>query len=270
MGNGVYDDSTTFQQINAGLDEVYVLSLPSFVWFRANYTSSDPRIFHTCNIVGNRQMLSIGGLNPSAPNNSAAENETDPFWEGVKVFDLTALQWTNYFNAAAAPYVAPSAVAAHYAAGSRYPSTWSSKDLEDLFMLPTSNSSTPFKPSASTSPQLSNPNRVNHTAAVVGGAVGGVAAVALVSLALYLLARKRANEKSRRRKQSNPRPTYKNGEPVPIESIPEARQAFPLEVDSIQALPHELDSRQNLPHEADSERLYELPSRMKAGRNDIH
>lgn len=209
-------------------------------------------------------MLSIGGLNPSAADKPAAGNDTDPFWEGVKVFDLTALQWTNYFNAAAAPYVAPSAVAAHYAAGSRYPSTWSSKDLEDLFMLPTSNSSTPFEPSASTSPHPSN------TAAVVGGAVGGVAAVALVSLALYLLARKRANERSRKRKQSNPRPTYKNGEPVPIESIPEARQAFPFEVDSIQALPHELDSRQNLPHEADSERLYELPSRMKAGRNDIH
>ena len=267
MGNGVYDGSIISQQINAGLDEVYVLSLPSFVWFKANYTSSDPRIYHTCNIVGNRQMLSIGGVNPSAVNMSAARDDTDPFWEGVKVFDLTALQWTNYFNATAVPYVAPSAVAAHYAAGSRYPSTWSSKDLEDLFMLPTSNSSTPFEPSASTSPQLSNPNRLNHTAAVVGGAVGGGAAV---SLALYLLARKRANEKSRKRKQSNPRPTYKNGEPVPIESIPEARQAFPLELDSIQALPHELDSPQNLPHEADSEPLYELPSRMKAGRNDIH
>ena len=269
MGIGLYDGSTTSQQINAGLDEVYVLSLPSFVWFKANYTSSDPRIFHTCNIVGNRQMLSIGGLNPSAANKSA-RHDTDPFWEGVKVFDLTALQWTNYFNATAAPYVAPSAVAAHYAAGSRYPWKWSSKDLEDLFILPKSNSSTPFEPSTSTSPQLSNPNRLNYTAAVVGGAVGGVAAVALVSVGLYLLARKRANEKSRKRKQSNPRPTYKNGEPVPIESIPEARQAFPLEIDSIQALPHELDSRQNLPHEADSEPLYELPSRMKAGRNDIH
>ena len=264
MGNGLYDGSTTSQQINAGLDEVYVLSLPSFVWFKANYTSSDPRIFHTCNIVGNRQMLSIGGLNPSAANAYAAGNDTDPFWEGVKVFDLTALQWTNYFNATAAPYVAPSTIATHYATSSRYPSTWSSKDLAGLFMMPTSDSFTPFEPSASTSPHPSN------TAAVVGGAVGGVAAVALVSLALYLLARKRANEKSRKRKQSNPRPTYKNDEPVPIESIPEAGQAFPLEIDSIQALPHELDSRQNLPHEADSECLYELPSRMKAGRNDIN
>ena len=133
------DGLSSLQNINAEFDEVYVLFLPSFVWFKANYTSSDPRIQYTCNIVGKRQMLSIGGLNPSAASLSAAYNDTDPYWEGMKVFDLTNMQWTNYFNANAAPYVAPSAVAAHYAAGSRYPSTWSSSDLESLFVKPNPN-----------------------------------------------------------------------------------------------------------------------------------
>ena len=262
MDDGVNSPSAASHKVNAELDEVYVLSLPSFAWFKANYTSSDPRVFHTCNIVGNRQMLSIGGLNPSAADFNAAGNDTDPFWEGLKVFDLTALQWTNHFNASAAPYVPPSAVAAHYAAGSKYPPTWNSKDLENLFLMPKSNFSTPFEPSASTLPRPGNPSRPNRTAAVVGGAVGVVAAVAIVGLAIYLLARKRANQTSRKREESNSPPTYEDGEPGPMESIPEVGQALPQELGSTQAIPYELDTGQNLPREVDSRHLYELRSLM--------
>ena len=230
VSNGAYDVSSVSQKINAGLDEVYILSLPSFVWFKANYTPSDPRRGHTCNIIGNRQMLSIGGLDPSAASYEAAENDTDPFWEGMKVFDLTTLRWTNFYNANAAPYLAPGPVAAHYAAGSRYPSTWSSNDLESLFRKPTSNTSTPIEPSPSATPiepspsatpQIGTPKtgiakRRNHTAASVGGAVGGIAAFSLVGFALYLLARKRAND--RRHEQAD--------EPDPMEDVPEAGQPY--------------------------------------------
>lgn len=61
-----YGGSPATQTINAGLDKVYILSLPSFLWFKANYTSPDPRTDHTYSIVGNRQMLSIGGLSTTA------------------------------------------------------------------------------------------------------------------------------------------------------------------------------------------------------------
>ncbi|KAF6236380.1 hypothetical protein HO173_005471 [Letharia columbiana] len=266
VGSNIYDNSSASQSINAGLDEVYVLSLPSFVWFKANYTSSDPRMFHTCNIVGNRQMLSIGGLNPSAASWSAAINDTDLFWEGVKVFDLTALQWTNHYNVTAAPYLAPSPVAAHYAAGVRYPSTWSSKNLESLFLNPTSNTSTPVEPSASASPQLETPKKRNRTAAGVGGAVGGVAALAFLGLSVYLLARKRANENRRERGESKLRPTYKDGEPGSIKNASEAGLGTPHEVDSGQALPHEVDSGQALPHEADSRHVNEFLEHIVMGQ----
>ncbi len=200
MGNEIYDGSSASQKINAGLDEVYILSLPSFVWFKANYTSSDPRMHHTCHIIGNRQMLSIGGLDPSAANYGAAINNTDPFWEGVKIFDLTTLQWTNYYNATAAPYLAPSPVAAHYATDSKYPSTWSSNDLESLFLKSTSNTSTPIEHFPSATPQIETPKtgipkRENYISASIGGAVEGVAALLLVGFVLYLLARKRANDR---------------------------------------------------------------------------
>ena len=279
VGDGIYDGSSTSQKINAGLDEVYILSLPGFVWFKANYTLSDPRMLHTCNIVGNRQMLSIGGLNPSATSLGAAHNETDTFWEGMKIFDLTALQWTNYFNATAAPYTAPGPVAAHYTAGSRYPSTWSSSELKSLFVESTSNSSTPTQPSASALltqssasalPHYGTVNTTNHRAVVIGGAVGGVAAVAIVGLALYVFARKRANRKNRKREVSELPPTYKEGEPSYVDGSSEAGQTLSYEVDSQQAPPYEVSSGKTFLHEADSGRLFELSSGTRVGHNDVH
>ena len=274
-GNGDWSAPSAALKNISALDEVYILSLPSFVWFKVNYTSSDPRIEHTCIIAGNRQMLSIGGINPSATSLSDAINDTDPFWEGIKVFDLTALQWTNYYNASAASYTAPTAVAAHYAAGSRYPSAWSSDDLQNLFVKPTTEAATPVNASVPESPQPGAPGitdkpqpgapgttdkpqpgalvTTDNKASVIGGAVGGTAGLVIVGLVLDYLARKRADRKTRKQGESKPPPTYTDSE---------AGQALAYEADSRQALPHEVDSGQNLPHEADSRNLHELSSRM--------
>ena len=231
------------------MDEVYVLSLPSFVWFKANYTSSDPREGHTCHVVGNRQMLSIGGLNPSAIDHTAAVNETDPFWQGIKVFDLTAMQWTNYFNATAAPYLAPSVITAYYAAGSRYPSAWSSEDLEDLFSQPTQNSST------TGSPPLKIPSTKSHTASAVGGSVGGTLAVILAGLALFYLVRKRKNARTHSLDRRNLSPMYIHGHQSPGKDVHEAGDSSPKEMGHW--LGQELDSWQELTHEADSRQIHE-------------
>ena len=270
VGNRDWKGSSAAQKDNVALDEIYILSLPSFVWFKVNYTSSDPRVGHTCIIAGNRQMLSIGGLNPSATSRGAAENDTDPFWEGIKVFDLTALQWTNYYNTSAEPYTAPTAVAAHYTEGSTFPSTWSSDDLEHLFVKAKSKSAPPVKPSAPDSPQPGAPSTTNSKAAVIGGAVGGTAGLLIVGLVLYFLARNRADRKSRKQEGSEPPLTYTDGEPDFLEAVPKAGQALAYEADSRQALPHEVDSGQNLPHEADSGNLYELSSRMMVVNEDVH
>ena len=89
-------------------------------------------------------------------------------------------------------------------------------------------------------------------------------------LALYLLARKRANKKSHKQEKSKLSPTYTNSEPNPLENVSEARQAIAYEADSRQAMPHEVDSGRKLPHEADSGLLYELSSHMRVGHNDVH
>ena len=86
---------------------VYVLSLPAFVWFKINDTSAEPRTQHRCNVAGNRQVISVGGINPTV-SYPAYFSQTDPWAQGLGIFDMVDLKWTNTFDAAAAAYTVPS------------------------------------------------------------------------------------------------------------------------------------------------------------------
>ena len=66
---------------------------------------------------------------------------------------------------------------------------------------------------------------------------------AVLCLALYLPACKQANEKSHEREVSGLPLTYRDGEPDPVEGLPQEGQELPCEVDSKEALPHEGESR---------------------------
>ena len=52
-GAGMYGGQPISLANNAERDEVYVLSLPAFVWSKAKYTTVDPRMKHTCHVIGN-------------------------------------------------------------------------------------------------------------------------------------------------------------------------------------------------------------------------
>lgn len=58
----------TVPSADIALDQVSVLSLPSFTWYSSSYESSDARMLHTCQVPGNptprRQMIAVGGLAP--------------------------------------------------------------------------------------------------------------------------------------------------------------------------------------------------------------
>ncbi|KAL8636037.1 MAG: hypothetical protein Q9226_009297 [Calogaya cf. arnoldii] len=126
-----------FDQSDA-LDEVYVLSLPAFAWFKADYPARQSRTGHTCNLVGkgNRQMLSIGGKNPTDILVNATN--TDPFLQGLGVFDLTAMRWSDRYNADAESYETPAVVKAWYAVNGRSTRNWDSPAVQRLFLQDTS------------------------------------------------------------------------------------------------------------------------------------
>lgn len=188
-GSGLFDGKQSSMASNAERDEVYVLSLPAFVWFKANYNSVDPRIEHTCHVVGN-QMLSVGGLNPSRASSSVAYTDTDPFWEGIKVFDMTALKWTNYFNANAGPYAPPQAIVNYYNGELKYPK-WSQQEVEDLFLNSSSkNYVTVSSPSSS--------QKKITTRAVIGSVVGGLGSIVIGGYIAYTIFRKKRKKERER------------------------------------------------------------------------
>ena len=111
LGNTTPDLEEANQQ--EGFNTVYVLSLPGFVWFKSNDTTAEPRAGHSCELVGNRQMLSIGGINPSK-NTSDGFASSDTFPQGLGIFDMVQMKWTTSYDAHAAPYTLPATIQSWY------------------------------------------------------------------------------------------------------------------------------------------------------------
>lgn len=107
------DDSIQYDTIN-------VLTLPAFHWFSVPYPPQYPRYGHSCNAVGGSQILSIGGLDARAkaplpqPSNEF-NNSADPFLQGLAIFDMTTMTFSDQFTAAAPPYEQSDMVKQYYA-----------------------------------------------------------------------------------------------------------------------------------------------------------
>lgn len=167
---------------------VYILTLPAFEWMQVP-GSVTQRDMHRCELIGNRQMLSIGGI---IQNDATI---TDPWANGLGIFDITDLVWKFNFSANAAAYVPSKLVANYYsAAGSRYPSTWADPALATIFneasttggsISPTS-STPPTSPTASSSAQPHS-----NIGTIAGGTVGGVAGAAIIAGFAFLFWRRR-------------------------------------------------------------------------------
>lgn len=82
-------------------DDIYVLSIPSFTWTKI-YEGSSPRYAHTCHLVANRQMLTVGG--------NSDVDQCDWEMKGVGVYDLSTLNWGDKYDAEAGEYEVPAKV----------------------------------------------------------------------------------------------------------------------------------------------------------------
>jgi hypothetical protein len=101
-------------------DEIYILTLPAFEWIKVDYAPANPRHLHSCHTVGNRQMLIIGGVDSSKDSGAATLAEDtfltqDIFAQGLGIFDMTALTFSNSYNASAESYVQSDLVQSFYA-----------------------------------------------------------------------------------------------------------------------------------------------------------
>jgi len=116
-------------------DDVYILSLPSFEWISI-FPGSDEREAHTCHVVGNRMMMTIGG-------HKARLGVPGPCdWEpnGVALFDMVNMTWTDTFNPESEKYNISSLISSRI--GGKYvfspPSSFSMRKSKVLTMNTTS------------------------------------------------------------------------------------------------------------------------------------
>ena len=146
-------------------------------------------------------MLSIGGIQ-----DEDWQTFTDPWANGLGIFDLTALNWTNAYNHTADPYEPSSLVTNYYSSNARYPKSWADPALQVIFETnsasttssgssPASSSTssdagTPSNPTSGNTGTLSSISGPGRTGAIVGGVVGGVVALSIIGAVIFYYKRK--------------------------------------------------------------------------------
>jgi hypothetical protein len=179
-------------------DDIYILSMPSFTW-QLMYTGQSPRYGHTCHLVGNRQMITVGGsLNLNIT--SGCDWET----KGVGIMDLSTKTWGSVYNAKAPAYQVtkdtvdviggtPQGGATLLAPVGGFANT----QLKTIFFPPKKAATPSGTPSAGGSsgsdPAISPASAQKVSGGAIAGAVIGVlAGLALIAgLALFLIRRHR-------------------------------------------------------------------------------
>ena len=205
-GFGGFDPLTAY-------DDVYVLSLPSFTWYKADYAPDTGRTLHTCHAVG-RQMIVIGGTSNDdswQTGDSITGTYRDPWPWGLGVFDMSKMQWAGEFDADAANYVTPDVVLAGIAANGSQPKTWTSSEIKQVFSHTTLSqaSSSNSSSSSGSSPSGSSSSGITG-GAIAGIVIGVVALIFIVLFTLWLLRR----SKRKSRAQHNPYPEENGAYPM--------------------------------------------------------
>ncbi|KAL8907939.1 MAG: hypothetical protein Q9171_005655 [Xanthocarpia ochracea] len=169
-------------------DEIYILTLPAFSWIKVQYPPQRPRGGHTCNAIGGGQIISIGGFEANSTIYqglyedvfAAMFNSTDPFAQGLGVFNMTSLAWEDHYTANAPAYVQSDLIRTLYADNPQDGSQFSTDELRELFKT------TNFAPVEETPrPERTDTRRPDppsdNTGAIAGGVVGGLAVFAVIA-----------------------------------------------------------------------------------------
>jgi hypothetical protein len=180
----------------AALDQIFVLSLPSFQWFEADYTPTMARFGHSCHVVGygQRQLLIVGGAPSIDSWVDMNGNVRDPWSWGLGVWDMTEMRWSDRYDAQAEPYVTSDVVVQGIQQNGQYPSSWTQPGVQQLFQ----------KHGPASTP-ISRPTGPSHlrTGVIVGIAVAAfVAFVILPAVGILCLRRRRRNRRGEASEQS--------------------------------------------------------------------
>ncbi|RYC64172.1 hypothetical protein CHU98_g2053 [Xylaria longipes] len=233
-----------------------------------------PRWGHTCHIVGQRQMLTVGGTNSTNyPTNCDWE------WMGLAVLDLSEMAWGSVFDRNKPAYQVYSMISDVIGGGPdggatmlRPESGWSSTHVAQLF-TGSMDQTASFEP-----PGIGDTNSTTGSAdgkgagrtnvgAIAGGTVGGVIFLILLALGLWWLLRKRKGPGQQQQQQDyhpSPKPEGEQLQPPAMLELPPSRDTLAeVQGDSAHELyaytprsPAELESVQGL-YSRDGRQQYE-------------
>lgn len=206
--------NNTLGEYSISFDAAYVLSLPSFNWFKADYEATSPRHGLTCEHIGGGQVLTVGGLDTSQHDASnqyrGVFHTEDTFPQGLGVFDLSNMSFVDSFDANRTTYDYADSLRTYYQSRDRISSSMGDS-LRAVFSVENfTNSATAVSGSSSGSAGSSggssssssdgasdsgsasgSDSGSNNTGAIAGGVVGGVAGAALIGAAVFFLLRRR-------------------------------------------------------------------------------
>jgi hypothetical protein len=157
--------------------DAWILTIPGFNWFPAEASginSPGSRSFHTCELIGQRQVLMYGGFNYR--NGSGDFREVDPMTQGIGVFDMTSLTWKDSYDPVAPAYEQPQAVADWYSSRNLDSVDWVSDELRTMI----ENGDTIWS---------ANHTSSNPTVLIISCAVGGTVGLALIFLLAWSIVR---------------------------------------------------------------------------------
>ncbi|KAF2491506.1 hypothetical protein BU16DRAFT_120146 [Lophium mytilinum] len=161
-------------------DDIYVLSLPTFTWTQI-FTGKSPRWGHTCHIVGNRQLLTVGGQTHTRP-----EKGCDWEYRSVAVYDMTNLTWGSIYNAEAAPWEVPGVLSNTLNGKNSEPvGGWDEPGLEAIMTKTRIWSAGPV----TSTPQGRSSRHHIPKAVIIGATIGGIMGLVLIGFAVMLFRR---------------------------------------------------------------------------------
>lgn len=133
-------------------------------------------------------------LDTASPADISFDYATDPWQQGIGVFDMSAMQWTDGYDSTAAPYITPDMVKTYYQQNGREPASWSNDIVKAWFTRTESNTTGSAPHNSGTAGQTGSPKSSEiDTGAIVGGTVGGVAAVVVIALLMIFFLRRRSH-----------------------------------------------------------------------------
>ncbi|VUC31112.1 unnamed protein product [Clonostachys rosea] len=179
---GGYND-----RLSTDLDDVWILSLPAFRWFRVPSSRAPARRYHDCATIGKSQMISVGG---AIGDNAFSNLEQWP--NGIGILDMNTGNWVDSYNPDAGDYETPSFIQQYYQE-SDYSArvNWADDaDFKSSFSGLKIANTTSDESKDDTNNENNNPNK--NIGAIIGGVLGGTALITLIlAIAWFMYQRRR-------------------------------------------------------------------------------